>query len=107
MKTAWSLSAPIVAHRPASCRWRPISLATWPTHGSRRSEERRVGKECRYRRDWSSDVCSSDLYEDGVVFISTNSSTPPGKLQMAADFAGNVADTWQQEIGRASCRERV
>src|SRR5699024_7621914 len=30
-----------------------------------RSEERRVGKECRYtrsKRDWSSDVCSSDLY---------------------------------------------
>src|ERR1035437_10109624 len=26
-----------------------------------RSEERRVGKECRYRCDWSSDVCSSDL----------------------------------------------
>src|ERR1039458_3942004 len=29
-----------------------------------RSEERRVGKECRYTRclsDWSSDVCSSDL----------------------------------------------
>src|ERR1035437_6793586 len=28
---------------------------------STRSEERRVGKECRYRCDWSSDVCSSDL----------------------------------------------
>src|SRR5690625_1969373 len=31
---------------------------------SDRSEERRVGKECRYTRwprDWSSDVCSSDL----------------------------------------------
>src|SRR3989344_3196679 len=30
----------------------------------KRSEERRVGKECRSRRstcDWSSDVCSSDL----------------------------------------------
>src|SRR5260221_437653 len=27
----------------------------------RRSEERRVGKECRSRCDWSSDVCSSDL----------------------------------------------
>src|ERR1035437_4588817 len=27
----------------------------------RRSEERRVGEECRYWRDWSSDVCSSDL----------------------------------------------
>src|ERR1035437_5615339 len=29
-----------------------------------RSEERRVGKECRSRRDWSSDVCSSDLIAD-------------------------------------------
>src|SRR5947209_498593 len=27
-----------------------------------RSEERRVGKEERYWRDWSSDVCSSDLF---------------------------------------------
>src|ERR1035437_6305994 len=27
-----------------------------------RSEERRVGKEGRYWRDWSSDVCSSDLH---------------------------------------------
>src|SRR5437868_2910882 len=26
-----------------------------------RSEERRVGKERRSKRDWSSDVCSSDL----------------------------------------------
>src|SRR5207253_403855 len=47
-----------------------------PDTGFGRSEERRVGKECRYRcstwfssrrrhtrwpRDWSSDVCSSDL----------------------------------------------
>src|SRR5882672_4494956 len=28
-----------------------------------RSEERRVGKECRSLCDWSSDVCSSDLYD--------------------------------------------
>src|SRR4029453_11521191 len=28
---------------------------------SSRSEERRVGKECRSLCDWSSDVCSSDL----------------------------------------------
>src|SRR5882672_11014615 len=27
-----------------------------------RSEERRVGKECRSLCDWSSDVCSSDLW---------------------------------------------
>ena len=36
-------------------------------------------------------------YEDGVVYVSTNSSTPPGNLPMVADFAGNVAHTWQQE----------
>src|SRR5882672_555365 len=29
-----------------------------------RSEERRVGKECRSLCDWSSDVCSSDLAPD-------------------------------------------
>src|SRR3712207_2202541 len=34
-----------------------------------RSEERRVGKECRYWRDWSSDVCSSDL--DKALVAST------------------------------------
>src|SRR5882672_1275385 len=34
-----------------------------PGHGAvlTRSEERRVGKECRSLCDWSSDVCSSDL----------------------------------------------
>src|SRR5699024_3062569 len=35
-------------------------------YSNTRSEERRVGKECRYtrsKRDWSSDVCSSDLHE--------------------------------------------
>src|SRR5882672_5830120 len=31
---------------------------TWDEY---RSEERRVGKECRSLCDWSSDVCSSDL----------------------------------------------
>src|SRR5476649_1309892 len=32
-----------------------------------RSEERRVGKECRSRCDWSSDVCSSDLNEAQIA----------------------------------------
>src|SRR6202012_4687566 len=40
--------------------------------GAARSEERRVGKECRSRCDWSSDVCSSDLrllrLKDGSFF---------------------------------------
>src|SRR3712207_332628 len=42
-----------------------MSTQGWQRYGcsrvSIRSEERRVGKECRSRRDWSSDVCSSDL----------------------------------------------
>src|SRR3712207_5690980 len=40
----------------------PASRARSPP----RSEERRVGKECRYWCDWSSDVCSSDLWCVGV-----------------------------------------
>src|ERR1035437_4168248 len=32
-----------------------------PPRDSSKSEERRGGKERRYWRDWSSDVCSSDL----------------------------------------------
>src|SRR3712207_2158598 len=40
-----------------------------------RSEERRVGKECRYWRDWSSDVCSSDLRRAGRASRRTSSSS--------------------------------
>jgi hypothetical protein len=43
------------------------------------------------------DVCDfSQIYEDGIVYISTNSSTPPGNLPMAADLSGTV-DLWDQE----------
>src|SRR5947209_8622042 len=44
----------------------PVEGAVWRIErnelANHRSEERRVGKECRYWRDWSSDVCSSDLW---------------------------------------------
>ena len=44
------------------------------------------------------DVCDfSSQFEDGVVFVSTNSSTPLGSLPMAEDFTGTVADSWEQE----------
>ena len=44
------------------------------------------------------DVCDfSSQFEDGVVYVSTNSATPVGSLPTAEDFAGNVADSWQQE----------
>src|SRR5438874_2670836 len=42
----------------------------------KRSEERRVGKECRYTRslrDWSSDVCSSDLKPDEIYHLGAQS----------------------------------
>jgi hypothetical protein len=43
------------------------------------------------------DVCDfSTIDEDGVVYVSTNSSTPPGNLPMAEDLSGAV-DTWDQE----------
>src|SRR5476649_2613687 len=72
-----------------------------------RSEERRVGKECRSRCDWSSDVCSSDLYVDGrgaggAAARRGDDGALHGRLRQ--DAAG-----WREdcEIGRASCRERV
>jgi len=37
-----------------------------------RSEERRVGKESRSSRDWSSDVCSSDLGLSIVKHVAQN-----------------------------------
>src|SRR3546814_3048442 len=54
--------------------------------------------------DWSSDVCSSDL-QVGTQGL-------PGRRQAAlaqggADAGGQVRAVAQQEIGRASCRERV
>src|SRR5579875_3332776 len=39
----------------------PLSTEACGRASCARSEERRVGKECRSLCDWSSDVCSSDL----------------------------------------------
>src|SRR5215211_3977626 len=84
--------------------WRMISQYG---RGSARSEERRVGKECRSRCDWSSDVCSSDL--DGTAHGDLELARKEGEFGMqraplAHDFAVRAGIG---EIGRASCRERV
>src|SRR5215211_694936 len=87
-------------------------MLEWSLHltgGDRaaRSEERRVGKECRSLCDWSSDVCSSDLAEP------PSNRHQPRRLFRAAlrADAGVVATPDGRrprgEIGRASCRERV
>src|SRR5476649_521167 len=72
-----------------------------------RSEERRVGKECRSRCDWSSDVCSSDLDAH------RRGPTPPpgiprrGGRTPLRRSGGARHPLLRGEIGRASCRERV
>src|SRR5882672_1123555 len=90
----------------ASCAWRlvptnrmrpplaAVSLTAWSARCSigtvwARSEERRVGKECRSRCDWSSDVCSSDL----VLRLALGADE-----QDAAAFGGGVADSLERTM---------
>src|ERR1044072_6064007 len=72
-----------------------------------RSEERRVGKECRYQCDWSSDVSSSDLSVDlDVVRVAPVLEPRSDADIVGRPVAARVAGA-ADEIGRASCRERV
>src|SRR5436309_2064314 len=83
----------IVHHIPKSYLYRDGSDRAKPD----RSEERRVGKECRtwwgrrhtrFSRDWSSDVCSSDLaiVNPSVISFSrirrSSSSTEVGSISI-------------------------
>src|SRR5258707_8948284 len=82
-------------------------------------------RHTRYWRDWSSDVCSSDLLN------LSREVQLPGPLDAVGDFSGNLrrepavlegelgsgssvnrgagwpGELVREEIGRASCRERV
>src|ERR1044072_5767122 len=72
-----------------------------------RSEERRVGKECRYRCDWSSDVCSS--YLDALCRHAGRGLDQVG-LGVEGDDLRDLPPLYPPhpaQIGRASCRERV
>src|SRR5476649_2008504 len=73
----------------------------------RRSEERRVGKECRSRCDWSSDVCSSDLLISDAR--QSASAKQLGAIELLRSFATDedLRPSKHPKIGRASCRERV
>src|SRR6202012_4008386 len=51
-----------------------------------RSEERRVGKECRSLCDWSSDVCSSDLSVAAMMLVEE------GKLDLAAPVSQYIPE---------------
>src|SRR6476646_5601330 len=82
-------------------------ILTRPLGATVRSEERRVGKECRSRCDWSSDVCSSDLR---ITFVDRSSLLPhelfPRDFVLGCIHFDSPARSHGQ-IGRASCRERV
>src|SRR5882757_9075839 len=72
-----------------------------------RSEERRVGKEWRYWRDWSSDVCSSDLDVDGGRLAQAVRTWRERKAPTGGRRPGGGGGDPAGQIGRASCRERV
>src|SRR5690625_6486906 len=63
-------------------------------------------RHTRWPRDWSSDVCSSDLVilYNAARFLVLREQFDSALHPQFADLTG---DSWNLEIGRASCRERV
>src|SRR3546814_3819447 len=58
--------------------------------------------------DWSSDVCSSDLHLAHLLHAGLVGGDLRGEVgQVLLRVAAGVAAGFQQQIGRASCRERV
>src|SRR5690606_40998608 len=78
-------------------------------------------RHTRFSRDWSSDVCSSDLadapqdFEHALAALATGGALAAGfVLREGEEVLGDVDhavvfvhDDHAAEIGRASCRERV
>src|SRR5476649_2420236 len=104
--------SPKVTSRRSESRPTQQNTMSWPLAASAgvaavRSEERRVGKECRSRCDWSSDVCSSDL----GAFFAQGYFAQVGIAADAAEYnvlaLGGFGRGGGGQIGRASCRERV
>src|SRR5690625_7438032 len=58
-------------------------------------------RHTRWPRDWSSDVCSSDLSR-GLLLAGRDGAAHRGPPALSL-----VAGSHSAEIGRASCRERV
>src|SRR5215204_6494238 len=78
-----------------------------PATSGPRSEERRVGKECRSLCDWSSDVCSSDLIGHVVIFLPYAILVLAPRIERIDERLEEAARDLGAKIGRASCRERV
>src|SRR3712207_7350137 len=69
-------------------------------------------RHTRYWRDWSSDVCSSDLFRPRVTvrFECVRSAEPPTVWSVASLITCRaISEAFRVatfEIGRASCREK-
>src|SRR2546421_9402989 len=125
MRSSTLLRAAFDMHMPMACNLRPTDVPRRPYvvlavrfffFSSRR-------RHTRSDRDWSSDVCSSDLDKEAVDAIlhhpdikavSFVGSTPIAKYIYATAAANGKrvqalggAKNHAVEIGRASCRERV
>src|SRR5476649_2777516 len=72
-----------------------------------RSEERRVGKECRSLCDWSSDVCSSDLGLGRQAGPQSRGLRDQHSARRSLHHGREGGRRAAHQIGRASCRERV
>src|SRR5699024_11581133 len=64
-------------------------------------------RHTRSKRDWSSDVCSSDLYGGYDTIATITPDDNYWRLQHRVSLSAGKATVKAQEIGRASCRERV
>src|SRR3712207_9137436 len=77
-------------------------------------------RHTKYWRDWSSDVCSSDLHSQpwispallllvsALIFTALNPDfARPGTLSLLVQQTAVIAALAIGQIGRASCRERV
>src|SRR3546814_2674770 len=56
--------------------------------------------------DWSSDVCSSDLFADELLSLEITDPTFRLALAITREAPERASD-FARQIGRASCRERV
>src|SRR5215211_5157198 len=95
----------------SAAKWRPGCFSSTRTARtctpSRRSEQRRVGKECRSLCDWSSDVCSTDLRE--AAYTHVRACQKRGEVATGLLFLDENGQDMHavSKIGTASCRERV
>src|SRR5699024_12023463 len=65
-------------------------------------------RHTRSKRDWSSDVCSSDLAAEAAKRLGVSCGIVDLSLALTPAVGDSVAHILEEiEIGRASCRERV